>query len=59
MSSVVPFPQLSEIDRQFEELEKQRRLIREQFAQVKNTHKKEQEHGKRKLRQLLGDAPRT
>jgi len=55
MTVVVPFPVLSEIDAQYEELERQRRLIREQFAQIK-THKEEQEYGKRKLRQLLKNA---
>jgi|TARA_R110000822_G_scaffold135604_7_gene273194 hypothetical protein len=33
-NTVVEFPSLSELDRQFEEIEKQRELIREQARQI-------------------------
>jgi hypothetical protein len=47
MSSVVPFPQLSEIDRQFVDLEKQREIIREQAKLITKESTKD---GSRKLR---------
>jgi hypothetical protein len=37
--TVVEFPSLSDLDRQFEELERQRELIREQARQLAAVHK--------------------
>jgi len=37
--TVVEFPSLSSLDRQFEELERQRELIREQARQLAAVHK--------------------
>jgi|TARA_R100000544_G_scaffold32133_1_gene18455 hypothetical protein len=37
--TVVEFPSLSDLDRQFLELEKQRELIREQARQLASVHK--------------------
>jgi len=42
-NTVVEFPSLSELDRQFEEIEKQRELIREQARQIEGLKNEEAE----------------
>ena len=52
-NTVVEFPSLSELDRQFEEIEKQRELIREQARQIEVLKNEVSQRGLTKGNHLL------